>query len=774
MKYDELTIQPADVPMIPSASEPVHAEIVTIALFVGALVASILLRRSIKSNNQRNFEDQISTSATRGTPIPYILGRRRTGVVVGWVGNRQTVTIGGGGGKGGGSAGGEQLEFYEQAWHLICVGPCSKVWGVYANGQLIKDAFDAATYPSGSTLTTLDGRDSFRIYWGEVDQAIDDDLAFFTETASRWPNTCYIFWITKRLGSSPNWPQIEIDIEKGSCGDTGYFEDSTYEESNGINPAHALVQMWGAPFPQGLGYPSSELDVDSLTEVAELAETEGFGVNILADGGEARDTFAGVASDFSMILTQHQDTLWFKPVRAELGTIPTLDTVTVAPNLEIESLPESRRSSRLTFTFPSVDHNFRQYDIKIDNDADAEYSFDEGSIELTTVTSYTVANQVVNRKSLEEFSRINSVSVDAGFASRLLLPGQVAYLTDIGAIRIAEVDFGDFDSGVVTLKGTQDAFTAATLSDSQGLYTPPSEFFDVAGDIFTWVEHPNGGIIVFRIRAHNQIVGAEVHISNGGVTYRDEGNQNVPAFGGALETEALGPMAGIDPGDVTASIDFEPVTDDYDLTQQLVENSPEWLNGAQIGLLYHDDGAGTIYKELVYIRAVDVNSEPSWGASSPVVIGNSVVPSGGSQGVRYIATTNGTTGTTEPDWPRTLGDTVNDNGVIWEVHNPSYSALDIIRGRQNSDVAAFPITGNGSYIYIMDPNYIEVIQSPLLEQDATICVKTQPRTLTQELDLSLVTAECNTYNGPPSEVALLTGDDEVLVAGDGQPLLAYT
>lgn len=773
MPYEELTIQPSVQPETFRPTEPVHAEIVTVALFIGALVASILLRPKQRNNGQRNFEDQISTTATRGTPIPYILGRRRVGVVVGWVGNRQTVTVGGGGGKGTGGGGGGQLEFYEQAWHIICVGPCSKIWGIYANGRLIKDEFDAATYPSGSTLTTLDGQDAFRIYWGENDQDVDDDLAFATETSSRWPNTCYLYWVTKRLGSSPNWPQIEIDIER-LCQDNDVFSGSTYEENNGVNPGHAIAQMWAAPFPQGLGYPASELDAISLNDVADLAATEDHGVNIVAEGGEAKDIFTSIAFDFSMVLTQHQNTLWFKPVRAEGGTIPVLDTVTVPPKLEIESLPNSRRNNRLKFTFPSADHNFRQYDIKIDNDADAEYSFDEGSIELNSITSYSVANPIVNRKALEEFARTNAISFQAGFASRLLLPGMVAYLTDIGTVRISEIDFGEFASNAVSIKATQDAFSSAVISDSQDLYLPLNDYRDVEADTFTWVENPGGGIIVFRIRAHDQIIGSEVHVSADGTTYRDEGNQNVPSFGGLLETEVLGPSAGITPGNVTSSASFEPVTDDFDLVQQLQENSSEWMNGAQIALLYHDDGAGTIYKELVYVRAVNVNSESAWADATAKVIGNAVVPSGGSQGLRYIATTNGTTGATEPTWPRTLGDTVNDNGVVWEAHNPSYSAVDIIRGRRNSDVAAFPLTGNGSYIYIMDPNYIEVIQSPLLEEGASICIKTQPRTLTQELDLSLATAECNTYNGPLSEVALLTGDDEVLLAGDGQPLIAYT
>jgi hypothetical protein len=54
---------------------------------------------------------------------------------------------------------------------------------------------------------------------------------------------------------------------------------------------------------------------------------------------------------------------------------------------------------------------------------------------------------------------------------------------------------------------------------------------------------------------------------------------------------------------------------------------------------------------------------PAWGAGTQYVVGDQVTLSGGA----VLAATNaGTSGTTEPVAPATIGGTVNDNGIIWE------------------------------------------------------------------------------------------------------------
>jgi len=53
-----------------------------------------------------------------------------------------------------------------------------------------------------------------------------------------------------------------------------------------------------------------------------------------------------------------------------------------------------------------------------------------------------------------------------------------------------------------------------------------------------------------------------------------------------------------------------------------------------------------------------------WEASTAYILGDYVWPTT-FNGYRYVCTTAGTSGASEPTWPTTLGDTVNDGSVVW-------------------------------------------------------------------------------------------------------------
>jgi prepilin-type N-terminal cleavage/methylation domain-containing protein len=54
-----------------------------------------------------------------------------------------------------------------------------------------------------------------------------------------------------------------------------------------------------------------------------------------------------------------------------------------------------------------------------------------------------------------------------------------------------------------------------------------------------------------------------------------------------------------------------------------------------------------------------------WEPGATVAVGDVVVPTP-STGFKYVATSGGTTGSTQPTFPTVLGNTVNDNGVVWQ------------------------------------------------------------------------------------------------------------
>lgn len=73
-----------------------------------------------------------------------------------------------------------------------------------------------------------------------------------------------------------------------------------------------------------------------------------------------------------------------------------------------------------------------------------------------------------------------------------------------------------------------------------------------------------------------------------------------------------------------------------------------------------------------------------WEAGTVYTAGNTIEPSV-QNGFRYVCTTGGTSGSTEPSWPTSgIGSTVNDNGVVWELaaetHEPTEITLALTSG----------------------------------------------------------------------------------------------
>lgn len=174
-----------------------------------SLLAAYLMRPDSESPIQ---DSTPGTLASRGTFIPILLGRRRLGAIVGWVGGRTSKKEGGSGGKGSGG-GVEGVKIYsEKGWHILCVGPAFALHRILQSGKTIwRGPINRNTTPSGSTIN-IGKKGSFRIYWGDIGQPIDGDLANRV-VPSRWENICFVVWDRKRLGSSQTWPILDYEVE---------------------------------------------------------------------------------------------------------------------------------------------------------------------------------------------------------------------------------------------------------------------------------------------------------------------------------------------------------------------------------------------------------------------------------------------------------------------------------------------------------------------------------------------------------------------------------
>lgn len=67
----------------------------------------------------------------------------------------------------------------------------------------------------------------------------------------------------------------------------------------------------------------------------------------------------------------------------------------------------------------------------------------------------------------------------------------------------------------------------------------------------------------------------------------------------------------------------------------------------------------------------------SWGANSTINL-NTIIQATTTQfsGLRFKCTTAGTTGALEPDWPKVIGKTINDNTVIWTAISAVYDSVN--------------------------------------------------------------------------------------------------
>lgn len=67
---------------------------------------------------------------------------------------------------------------------------------------------------------------------------------------------------------------------------------------------------------------------------------------------------------------------------------------------------------------------------------------------------------------------------------------------------------------------------------------------------------------------------------------------------------------------------------------------------------------------------------PAWVASTAYTLGQTVEPTA-DNGFRYVCTTAGTTGATQPTWSTTIGNTVTDGTVIWTVYAQTHEPTEI-------------------------------------------------------------------------------------------------
>lgn len=535
-----------------------------------------------------------TTVSSRGATIPVLIGKRRIGAVFAWAGDRQMGGVqsgGGGGGKGGG--GGHAAAptgppvYTEAGLHLLCIGPAKKLHNIWSNGKLIfSGTIDAATSPSGSQFDCSDGSGSFRIYWGEFNQAADTDLGVQFGVPTSFPHVCYVYWIRKELGNSPRWPLIEYELETVVTQSALVSTSPTITGTGftGPNPAHAIYQLLFGLYPLGAGQATTYFDIPGLETLGTTLNTEKLACSILAqDGEDVGSVLTRLLADCGVALAWDPDVgkNRFKAIRAPETPITVTDAQVCDPQPQIEITHGERVADRVVYTFPDRTKFYRNMAINVDDDGQATYVTAQRARQeqISTAVELKVATKIGHRRSQEILGAGPRFIMKGHFGARLFYPGNLikhaswplpVRVTEVGlspnAKEVTITGIGDnYATGATTFEGPDTSSAVGPVSQ------PATEDLAFRGVEIPAHAQPFPGVVglwVPRLRAEKWIGFANVHFSrDGSAAYAYEGTD----FGFHNGGQLLDPIAATDDWEIAQGPTFtlESIPDDLSFAPDL-------------------------------------------------------------------------------------------------------------------------------------------------------------------------------------------------------------
>lgn len=785
--------------MLAEMIQPQTADItigIAIITALSLLFLSRFLLQGIDSNQQFQEDDTPTTIASRGTYTNLVMGTKRIGPTFGWAGNRFTkeeVIGSAGGGKGGGGGGGNitQTVYYEDGWHILSVGPASRITSIYENGKnILSNPISKATHPSGTSVETEVG--SFLIYWGEIDQPINSSLASsLGGINSAWPYICYVYWSEKRLGTGPTWPVLEYDLTCLTCAENadivGSFEpiissnDGGIGYVHGLNPAAITYQILTAPFPHGCGLDPDLLDFTSLESTGLLFQTESLAMNLDCREGNnlATRKLQAMMLDAGFLLYDHPEgRLVHAPIRDPGSPLPIVDQdFQTQPEVEVEVVPfdDVDQVDRVIFTYKEKNFNYRDNTIEFGDDAIAEANgrYRTATIRIETVTDNITARKIANRRAPEAIGDLANIKYDVTRGASLLMPGQVFQDEEGRVVRVLATK-RRLDSPSAQLDTAIDVYGLPELSDADDPDVPNPQIPAARDKNFTFIEMPAsiGGtdsiaIGVLRVRANASQAGAFVWASiDDEASFFSLGAQNAAAAGFVL-TEAISASDG--PDIITEGPKATSLGPDTGEVINLAAQTAEWQNGRQVCVI--EDTNGDV--EAFFLKEIELQAETLWTLATSITQDDYRIPTAeNATGLRYKAVAvvgSGLTGAAEPTWPTTVGQQVVDNDVTWEAESFEYQLKDLIRARYQTSARDFAI---GDKVWVIESSRVSLLRSSsLLTPGETVCVRTQPFTSSEEVNIDNVTSVCKDLTGAavavPGQTFIIGADGALLIGATG-------
>ena len=613
--------------------------VVGLVLAVASTTASYLLaKRAQKKQDEAAIEmTGPLTKVNQGSYIPYLVGRRRLGVLYAWTGRRivrklRDSSLGQGkGGSIGKAFEAKRPHVFESGFLPVCVGPALQLHQIFYGGEGTTNTsgtpVNPTTFPNAAAssilsefflLSRLD-LDPYQIFWGFVKQEFNSaQILGPMGTASRWPGICYLV-MNPRLGRTPQWNVVECDITVG-INDTGtvalalstpFISSAAYSDgAPGLNGAHIMAQLLFGGFPYGLGLDPALFDIPSLETLGQTLETEGILSAVLGEKGETfQALIAQLMQDLGFMISWDviQGKYIFELVRPSGASVPTIPT-----SIQNQGPPEiifrhdAFVADRIMFKFLDFDRRYRPTIVSVDSDGQILVDvFPSAAVVIVpTANDLVSARLIAERRSQESFGGENEYRITLARNSAALYPGRLFFLSGLRALLRVLTIKHDPLTGQVKIKAVEDAYGAAvdaaytagpdptepapltkdvSEDDIVGLYEVP---------LFLLTPSTAPRIQVPRIRNHDQIVLADIWISDDNVTYSQLGSSQSIQTGGSLDT---GLAAGTDQ-EVEAGPDvflFGPPDDN--VIQDLSANEDLWRAGEQVVL---------INEEIMFVREV--------------------------------------------------------------------------------------------------------------------------------------------------------------------------
>ncbi len=387
--------------------------------------------------------------------------------------------------------------------------------------------------------------------------------------------------------------------------DNGTTQAREFQNDDGVNLAHVIWEMLFAQSPYGLALDQSEWDIPSLEALGTLSVTENLKGNVVGEAGETVEALlATILQDLGVLLPVNFETglLEFVSIRTPTGMLPDISSRLLAnPLPEIEQFHDEKPTDSIVFAFRDRALNLRKNTIFIDDTGQAQQFQHKKykEIEISSTITFETASLIGNRRELEEFTGKSKITIHALRGARTLKPGDAITIDGFDEIMRVWTTSIDPLSSEVTLTVSPD-FYGQDLDSF--LNSPPpvtSEIQPPAPDLaVSLLEIPTGllplsteqALSVLRIRAHDAIASADIHLSADDTTFVFNLTEIRLQTGGTLDAEL--PATGLSHTD---GFTFTVLGPDIAQVLDLTADAANWRVGRQL-LVIGD--------EIMYLRSI--------------------------------------------------------------------------------------------------------------------------------------------------------------------------